>query len=210
MFREWKPFDQGGREDLENWLKKNSNVGLVIIDTFQKVRPAEQHGKSSYPQDYQAITIFKDIADEYRVPILLIHHLRKMPAADPFEKISGSTGLTGAADTNMVLTRDRANADAVLHVTGRDVEEMELALNFSKETCRWRVLGDAALYRTSDERKEIMGLLVEHPKGLSPKEIAEMLGRSPDSTRHLLLNMKDASQLITMGGGPRTKYLLPG
>jgi hypothetical protein len=51
-------------------------------------------------------------------------------AEDFLDTISGSQGLAGAADTVAVLRRSRGSAGAVLKITGRDVEEAELALNF--------------------------------------------------------------------------------
>lgn len=39
------------------------------------------------------------------VAIVLVHHVRKMDADDPLDTVSGTTGLTGAADTVLVLNR---------------------------------------------------------------------------------------------------------
>jgi hypothetical protein len=63
-----------------------------------------------------------------------------MPADDPFDELSGTTGLLGAADTGMVLRRERGSKKATLYVTGRDLEEeLELALLFDSALCH--VLG---------------------------------------------------------------------
>ena len=42
----------------------------------------------------------KALADKYNICILLIHHLRKQAADDPFQQIAGSNGLMGASDTS--------------------------------------------------------------------------------------------------------------
>ena len=65
----------------------------------------------------------QSLAGEYGVGILVVHHARKLGAADPLDEISGSTGLSGGADSILVLKRDRGRADAYLHVTGREIEE---------------------------------------------------------------------------------------
>ena len=39
----------------------------------------------------------------YSIAILLVHHLRKMTDKDPVNKLSGTTGLSGAADTLFIL-----------------------------------------------------------------------------------------------------------
>ena len=65
--------------------------------------------------------------------------------ADPFNRIAGSNGIFGAADAAIVLTRDkREDAQTVLDLTGRDVEEKRLVLRFDKASCRWQSLGTPA------------------------------------------------------------------
>ena len=55
-------------------------------------------------------------------------------------EVSGSTGLTGAADTVMVLKKEPNRADAILYLRGRDIEEAELALAFDKQTGCWSLI----------------------------------------------------------------------
>jgi hypothetical protein len=81
-----------------------------------------------------------------------------MDADDPFDTVSGTLGLTGAADTILIMKRQ---AGAVhLHVRGRDVEESETALQFNKSSCRWTMLGaEAAEAHVSSERRQIIDAL---------------------------------------------------
>ena len=118
---------------ITDFLKENPNTKLVIIDTLQKVRDSKSSsGKNGmYASDYDDIASIKQIADQYGIAILLVHHLRKMQdVSDPFNEVTGSTGIIGAADTNFVLKRKRSNTDAVLYVSGRDVEYQEMTLRF--------------------------------------------------------------------------------
>ena len=39
------------------------------------------------------------------ISILLVHHLRKQGAADPLNKLSGTTGIAGAVDAVLVLEK---------------------------------------------------------------------------------------------------------
>ena len=52
-----------------------------------------------YANDYKDIGALKELADKYGICILLVHHLRKQSSSDPYEQISGSTGIMGVADT---------------------------------------------------------------------------------------------------------------
>ena len=85
-----------------------------------------------YAGDYDDISSIKRIADESNIAVILVHHLRKLKDGDdPFNEVSGSTGIIGAADTNYVLKRKRSGDTATLLVSGRDVEYQELTLQFN-------------------------------------------------------------------------------
>ena len=59
--------------------------------------------------------------------------------------ISGSTGLTGAADSSYVLQKqDISSTEGKLFIRGRDIEEKVLTLRFNKETYQWEFIsGDS-------------------------------------------------------------------
>ena len=152
-------FIGGGLEgQITDFLNENPNTRLVIIDTLQKVRNSKSSaGKSGmYASDYDDISSIKQIADRYGIAVLLVHHLRKLQDnSDPFNEVTGSTGIIGAADTNFVLKRKRSSSDAVLYVSGRDVEYQEMTLRF--QDLVWELVER----KDSDEihRAEIPGFL---------------------------------------------------
>jgi hypothetical protein len=136
------------------------------------------------------------------VSILVVHHLRKQGAADPLDEISGSTGLSGGADGVLVLKRDRGRADAYLHVTGREIEEeAELALRWDADLASWTLVGDAEEYRISQERQDIVRVLTEAEEPMTPKEVAELLGKSVNAVKYLMWKMSKDGQLATAGKG---------
>lgn len=180
---QWPPLENGGLEALEKWLQEHPQARLVVIDTFAKVKSPQNLRKSIYDQDYQSMEGLNKLAQKYRVAIVLIHHTRKGESADFLEDVSGSFGLTANVDTIAVLKRERGKMDAVLHITGRQVEEQEIALKL-KFPC-WELLGDAQEFRMSKERQAIITTLKEIGKPASPKEIYENLQISgKDCTQH--------------------------
>jgi hypothetical protein len=89
-------------------------------------------------------------------------------AEDPLESVSGTNGLTGAADTIMVLNR---TADGPkLYGRGRDIEEIEKALRFDKGT--WEVLGNADDVKRSEQRRRIIEVLTDATTALTPTFLA--------------------------------------
>ena len=193
----------GGLTDLEGWIASATQPRLLVIDTFARVRA--QNGMSSgsvYADDYAAITPLKTLAEQYHLSILLIHHLRKSGASDPMDEISGSTGLTGATDCNMVLQRERGQKKASLHITGRDVEDQVLKLSFDDATGRWSLKSAPEEEKPlSPVREAIIALLTQKEQPLSPADIAEALGMEQNVVRQKLFLLKKADLIRSCGRG---------
>ena len=136
-----RPLGKGFKEQLCDVLDKNPGIGLVAIDVFGKIRTSK--GKlDQYEYDYKDISALKAIANEYDIAILLVHHTTKMKRSDPFDDITGSVGLVGAVDCAWTITKDnRAATEGVFHVTGRDIDTMEIPVRFNKDTFTWERLG---------------------------------------------------------------------
>ena len=86
------------KKDTEQALK------IIVIDTLQKIREATEN---SYGSDYKELSVLKILADKLGIVILLVHHTRKCSDSDPFNMISGSTGLSGCVDGSMVLVETK-------------------------------------------------------------------------------------------------------
>jgi hypothetical protein len=167
---------------------------------LKRVRPIEHLKERIYNSDYDAIAPLGDLARKHGVCCLVIHHTRKMDSDDPLDLVSGSYGLTGACDGVLVLKRTRGEADATLHATGRDFEDQEIALKWDKEVMGWRVLGNAAEYRLSNERQEVIALL-KTSAPLGPKAASELLGRQYAATKKLLWTMARDGEVHADGKG---------
>ena len=127
----------GFEDQLTGFLDEHPHVGFVIIDTLQRIRPAKAE-KYSYAGDYEIMTTLKNIADEFNITILLVHHTRKEESSDAFNMISGTTGLLGCADGALVLQKpSRLSPEATLDVTGREMADVQLKLRFNDQTRHW-------------------------------------------------------------------------
>lgn len=135
--------DEGGLDFLSSWLEQHSDARLVVIDTLARVRPRRVKGGDIYEEDASVGSELQALALHHNIALVMVHHLRKAMADDPLDAVSGSTGLTGAADAVLVLMRPRGQKDAVLHITGRDIEEKALALRFSPAEGAWLLVGEA-------------------------------------------------------------------
>ncbi|MBK8459472.1 MAG: AAA family ATPase [Micropruina sp.] len=169
-FRE--PLPAGGLERIDQWLTDHPSARLVIVDVLARVRGQTPANANAYDVDYNALTALKRVADQHRVAALVVHHTRKAASEDFLDLVSGTQGLAGAADSVLVLRRDRGGHDAILGVTGRDIEEAEYPLKFAPETCTWHKLdGPVADYRLGDTRRDVLHYLRRHVAA-TPSEVA--------------------------------------
>ena len=125
---------QGLEEQIVSFIHTYPDISLIVIDTLQKVRKTERNG-SMYANDYRDIGALKELADKYDICILLVHHLRKQSSSDPYDQISGSTGIMGVADTTWLMHRQRMSKTATIRVIGRDMDEK--MLHIREENCVW-------------------------------------------------------------------------
>lgn len=123
-------------EQIEYCRKRFDDLKIVFIDTLQMVR---NESESSYGSDYKELSVLKALADKLGIAIVLVHHTRS--DSDPFNMISGSTGLSGCVDGSMVLIESkRGSRKAKLYCVGRDIENQEINVVF--ENSRWKVSDD--------------------------------------------------------------------
>lgn len=165
-------------EQLEGYLKEKPGTRLIIIDTLQKVRGQSGGKENAYTADYREMGLLKAFADQHGICVLLVHHLRKMgDDGDPFNRISGTAAIFGAADVAMVLSREkRQDSQTTFSFEGRDIESGSTVLEFDKEVFRWKLLGDAdwlaeerarLRYRNDPIVQTVKTLLEQHPEGWS-------------------------------------------
>jgi hypothetical protein len=206
---EWPRSDQGGLADIEGWIQdaldKSKHPRLIVVDTLALFRKLAT-GKHAYQEDYTTVAELQKLASKYNITILVVHHDRKSGADDVFDTVSGTLGLTGAADTIAILKRQ---AGAVtFHVRGRDIEEAEKALQFSKDTCRWTILGEAADIRRSDERARVLAVLTDSGEPLPVLEIISLANLvSRNAADNLLMRMAKDGDVERIKRG---LYGLPG
>ena len=103
------------------------DTGLVVIDMLKKISAAEDRRRSLYEQQAEAGHALTKLSHEYPyLSIVVVHHSRKMQADDPFDMVSGTTGLSGSYDSLAAIADSPGTR--VLHITGRDVESVEIPL----------------------------------------------------------------------------------
>jgi hypothetical protein len=201
----WRRADQGGLEDIDDWAATATKPVLVVIDTLARFRKPIDAKQQVYAADTEAIAGLQKIAIKHGLAIVLVHHDRKAEADDPFDTVSGSLGLTGAADTILILKRQTGGV--TLYARGRDIEERETALRFDKTTCRWSILGEASVVHRSAERSQVIAALTEAGGPLLVGAIMAETGLKRNAVDLLLGRMVKDGEIVRVGRG---RYGVPG
>ena len=127
---DWAPIGKGCMEQMEYFVEHHPDTKLIIVDTLAKVRPAAGKGTNAYEVDYAVVSQFQTFALKHHLAVVLVTHLRKSSgiAGDPFEDVTGSMGISGAADATIIFKRGKNSDVADFYIRGRDVEEQCIKL----------------------------------------------------------------------------------
>jgi AAA domain len=203
---DWPTLPAGGDAAIAAWLDAHRDARMVVLDVFAKLRGPVPAGMAAYDADYAAVGRAKRIADNYGIAILLIHHVRKAASEDFLQEVSGTNGIAGAADATLVLKRSRGEADGVLQITGRDVEESEHALTFDATDGHWRMLTGrpADEYQLGETRAAILATVRASAVPLAPKAIADATGIGRELIKKTCQRMADDGQITPDTAGRYT------
>lgn len=203
-------------ETIKEWMDTYGRgvPPLVVLDTLGKAIDHASSGESAYARDYRVGSALKRLADDIPGSVVLVnHHSRKAVADDFLEAVSGTNGLAGAADSVLLLVRPRMQEEAVLKVTGRDVDEREYAL-VTVEGKGWKLAGDdlkeaalnaAKMTDTSnlgERSSEMIEAVAAHPEGATAGQVAKTLGL--DNPKHVgtyLARLVDSGKLVRPSRG---------
>lgn len=138
----------GLEEQIGSFKIEHCGLKIVFIDTLQMVRGSTD---SSYGSDYKDLSVLKALADKLEIAIIVVHHTRKCKDIDPFNMISGSTGISGCVDGSMVLVETkRGSRNAKLYCVGRDIENAEISLHFDSDLKKWVVTDEPTAPKSKD------------------------------------------------------------
>jgi hypothetical protein len=199
------PLRNGGREEIERWLESNPDARCIQVDVLAKVRGQQDTTGGLYQADYEALEPLKEIADEYGIGVLVTHHDRKKTDEDFVNMVSGTKGVTGAADTILYLTRERGSTSGKLRCESRDVEECTYEMEFDKDRGRWNIVGRFEAGSDSDQPK--MSLLDRIQQTITARgeskveDLAAILDVDSRTVRRTILQNQQSGKLASTADG---------
>lgn len=194
--------ENGGGEILAQTILEKG-YRLVVIDTLSRAIPDDQQDVQAMTR---ALTPLQEMAHQVNCAVMLNDHHRKAGGINPdvIADILGSTAKGAMADTVWSLYRERGKNGAKLAVTGRDIEEHTLQLEFDATTCNWRNLGNTSSLNVTDRRQEILDALSR--LGRAQLKQLEQETDQPASHLHNRLQELVAAGLVTRDKAGRNVF----
>ncbi len=184
-------------EELLDWLDEHPDARLVAIDTLQRVRARGDARRNAYEVDVEDLARLQDIFKDRAVGLLIVHHSKKDAGDDFLASVSGTYGITGSADTTLVIQRKRLETFGKLVVTGRDVQEVEEPVQFNGMT--WSS-APRSLAEASFEQAEVYKV-IEAEGPIFPKAIADLIGSTREAVQQLVEKLVAGGSVARARGG---------
>jgi Bifunctional DNA primase/polymerase, N-terminal/AAA domain/Primase C terminal 1 (PriCT-1) len=181
------PLMCGGLEQLRLMAKEKS-PSLIIIDTFLALVGNGNGKRDVLRSEYGEMNTLHTLAQENETAVFLIHHKRKTVAGSTaLDSVSGSTGLTAAADSIWTIDKQPDSMSCV-SITGRDTEDQTLSLKFGQDPFGWQLIGTGDAIKTMTIEREIYAVLREEG-AQTPAKLAVLLRMNVNQVRSAVYDL---------------------
>ena len=196
-----------GIEGLRTFLKKPPRFDLCIIDTLGVFLPGQDSkGRNAYDADVARMRQLHMLYKSTGTSLLLIHHDKQGEDGDWANKMNGSNGIIGTADTLMRLSvQQRGERKAKLQVAGRDVEDIELSLKLNEQIMQWQIDKDQNESPLTGLQKSVLDLVPKDPMSIKSSIIAEKLDKEQSQISDILKRLKVKGYIFNPQYGDYTR-----
>jgi hypothetical protein len=189
----WPMMTAPGLVRLRAWFQRYPDTKLVIIDTWNGVRPAHRAHGDLVKEEYDALTRLKEIGDEFHAAILVIHHMAQRTKEDSIYQAAGTHAMAAVPDV-VINFHKKGDNEAELEVQPRDEEKHNWLVKRDERTSFWLLQGETEVVEAKRNRLAIYELLEENGP-MKPKAIAGSLCLSLPTAQSLCQRMARDGEL---------------
>jgi uncharacterized membrane protein len=170
------------------------DTALIVIDIAQAVMEvtARDKGYGGASAEWGAL---QRLAHELKVAILLVHHTKKTTGLDlssPLESVLGSTAIAATAETLMIMQPIAGSRDVKLHITGKDVDTLDLVFPWQNPGFGDPVdAGEASL---GEAQKAVLDY-IRGNQGCAQRTIATDLKKDPGQVSKIIMRLTAAGMV---------------
>ena len=142
---------------------KATKAKCVIVDTVQAILNPSVTNKN-YDTTVEEYDGLRKLAHKLGIAIIVVHHCKKTTdvSSAPLEKVIGSIGITGTAETILVMEQLTGTQDCKLTITGKDVEQCEKHLAWNGHG--FDISDDVREAKLGATQKLVLALIRENPR----------------------------------------------
>ena len=179
-------------------IVKGTGAKCVIIDTVQSILNPSANNKN-YDQTVEEYDALRKLAHRLGIAIIVVHHCKKSSdvATAPLEKVIGSIGITGTAETILVMEQQTGSKDCKLHVTGKDVEQCEKYLTWNGHG--FNIDDDVRLAQLGPFQQLVLMLIKETPRCMQ-KSIVDITGKDQSQVSKAIDKLVEVGLVVKKEG----------
>lgn len=182
------PQGLAGVERIREWLEASVDARppLVIIDSLTRFREPPSARGHAFTEDYNAAKLLADLCKDFPgLAVVVLHHTTKAMPDDPVSAISGTYGLSAAADSYLILLKQ--GQQYRLHAGGRLWDRDESDFELKREAGHWTMAGGWNYHATAEgitpKQAQILELLRDGAK--TGAAMARATGQDDSAVRHM-------------------------
>ena len=179
-------------------IVKGTGAKCVIIDTVQSILNPSANNKN-YDQTVEEYDALRKLAHRLGIAIIVVHHCKKSSdvATAPLEKVIGSIGITGTAETILVMEQQTGTKDCKLYVTGKDVEQCEKYLTWNGHG--FNIDDDVRLAQLGPFQQLVLMLIKETPRCMQ-KSIVDITGKDQSQVSKAIDKLVEVGLVVKKEG----------
>ena len=166
-------------DDIKAHLASFPAIKFIVVDVLQRIRGVVDRSDNAYQMDYKVMGAIQNLATEFNVFIIVVHHLKKGRVDDAIDSVNGSFGVSGSSDGAIIIGRD---GDIVkIESRMRDLPDFEFEMTKESGSPMWKPAVTAQeLFAPSEGTKtqSVMMALQAAACCLGPKDIVIRTGLS--------------------------------
>jgi hypothetical protein len=191
-----------GVQLLREWLyaRTGKRIPMIVIDSLTRFRLPPSDRGHAFTEDYNAAKLLADLCKEFPgLCIVILHHTRKSLSDDPVAAISGTYGLSAAADSYLILLRQ--GGDFRLHAGGRLWEGDASDFAVLRTNGGWQIGGewDEDVAGLTAKQREVIRQLEAGAK--TNKTLGEATKQSSANVSHMLAALQSRGLVASCANG---------
>jgi len=188
----------GSKDGIDKFIAyiKTGGYVLVVIDTVARAFQVRDWNDAAAV--IPVLGPLQELAIEDSISILACDHHNKLRSLDLVLDLAGTVAKSGVADTLIGLYREQGKPGARLVVTGRDVEDVTLEIEFDALSGCWQPVDPSP--KITQQQQEVLDALQELGGESTLGDLAKAIGCDKANLYRRLISLSQDG-LVTRGRG---------